>query len=174
MGQLLLGKLRKEYISDQALRDIVANTVLDINKMKRLEDEQLLLITSVIYSERCELQGERKQQVIQSNWCCLMSCIPLKLCRFWPILGDAFCGFSYFVTFFFIFSISLSLFVHSQAFPWRTVLQWQQRSRVAKSYWTIIRRARVGYKVIDSQQCAQRRVGYNNLVSNKREWDNWD
>lgn len=67
MGQLLLGKLRKEYISDQALRDIVANTVLDINKMKRLEDEQLLLITSVIYSERCELQGERKQQVIQSN-----------------------------------------------------------------------------------------------------------
>lgn len=34
--------------------------------MKRLEDEQLLLITSVIYSERCELKGERKQQVLTS------------------------------------------------------------------------------------------------------------
>ena len=67
MGQLLLGKLRKEYISDQALRNILANTVLDTNKMKRLEDEQLLLITSVIYSEKCELKGERKQQVKQSN-----------------------------------------------------------------------------------------------------------
>ena len=32
----------------------------------------------------------------------------------------------------------------------------------------------VGYKVIDSQRCAQHRVGSNNLVSDKREWNNWD
>ena len=37
---------------------------------------------------------------------------------------------------------------------------------------TIIPRARVGYEVIDSQQGAKRRVGYNHLISNKREWNN--
>ena len=39
-------------------------------------------------------------------------------------------------------------------------------------YLTIIPRARVGYEVIDSQQGANRRVGYNHLISNKREWNN--
>ena len=37
---------------------------------------------------------------------------------------------------------------------------------------TIIRRARVGYEVIDSQRGAKRRVGYSHLISNKREWNN--
>ena len=37
---------------------------------------------------------------------------------------------------------------------------------------TIIPRARVGYEVIDSQRGAKRRVGYNHLISNKREWNN--
>ena len=36
---------------------------------------------------------------------------------------------------------------------------------------TIIPRARVGYEVIDSQ-VAKCRVGYNHLISNKREWNN--
>ena len=31
---------------------------------------------------------------------------------------------------------------------------------------------RVGYEVIDSQRGAKRRVGYNHLVCNKREWNN--
>ena len=39
-------------------------------------------------------------------------------------------------------------------------------------YLTIIPRARVGYEVIDSQRGAKRRVGYNHLISNKREWNN--
>ena len=39
-------------------------------------------------------------------------------------------------------------------------------------YLTIIPRGRVGYKVIDSQRGAKRRVGYNHLISNKREWNN--
>ena len=32
-------------------------------------------------------------------------------------------------------------------------------------------RVRVGYEMIDSQQGAKRRVGYNHLISNKREWN---
>ena len=39
-------------------------------------------------------------------------------------------------------------------------------------YLTIIPRARVGYKMIDSQRGAKRRVGYNHLISNKRKWNN--
>ena len=39
-------------------------------------------------------------------------------------------------------------------------------------YWTIIPWARVGYEMIDSQRGAKRRVGYNHLISNKREWNN--
>ena len=39
-------------------------------------------------------------------------------------------------------------------------------------YLTIIPRARVGYEVTDSQRGAKRRVGYNHLISNKREWNN--
>ena len=45
-----------------------------------------------------------------------------------------------------------------------------QRSNVL--YLTIIPRARVGYEVIDNQRGAKRRVGYNHLISNKREWNN--
>ena len=37
---------------------------------------------------------------------------------------------------------------------------------------TNIPRARVGYEMVDSQRGALRRVGYNHLVSNKREWNN--
>ena len=36
-------------------------------------------------------------------------------------------------------------------------------------YLTIILRARVGYEMIDSQLGATRLVGYNHLISNKRE-----
>ena len=45
-------------------------------------------------------------------------------------------------------------------------------NNVLQIYLTIIPRARVGYEVIDSQRGAQRRVGYNHLISNKREWNN--
>ena len=39
-------------------------------------------------------------------------------------------------------------------------------------YLTIIPRARAGYEIIDSQLGATRLVGYNHLISNKREWNN--
>ena len=39
-------------------------------------------------------------------------------------------------------------------------------------YLTIIPRGRVEYEMIDSQRGAERRVGYNHLISNKREWNN--
>ena len=42
-----------------------------------------------------------------------------------------------------------------------------------KVYLTIIPRARVGYEMIDSQRRAKRRVGYNHLMSNKCEWNDY-
>ena len=42
----------------------------------------------------------------------------------------------------------------------------------AQLYLTIIPRVLVGYEVIDSKRGAKRRVGYNHLISNKREWNN--
>jgi len=47
-----------------------------------------------------------------------------------------------------------------------------QNERLRIQYLTIIPQARVGYEVIDSQQGAKRRVGYNHVISNKREWNN--
>ena len=62
-GVLHLGKLSQRYIDDPDLRGILANAELDTNKMKAFEDQKLLLITSVIYSDKFELQGERMQEV---------------------------------------------------------------------------------------------------------------
>ena len=39
-------------------------------------------------------------------------------------------------------------------------------------YLTIIPRVRVGYEMADRQRGAYGRVGYNHLISNKREWNN--
>ena len=47
-----------------------------------------------------------------------------------------------------------------------------QLSRTIIDYLTIIPWARVEYEMIDSQQGAYRRIGYNHLISNKREWNN--
>ena len=38
---------------------------------------------------------------------------------------------------------------------------------------TIIPGGRVGYEVKDSQRGTKRRVGYNHLISNKCEWNNF-
>ena len=46
--------------------------------------------------------------------------------------------------------------------------EYSPRHRLGE-YLTIILPARVGYEMIDSQRGAWRRVGYNHLVSNKRE-----
>ena len=60
-GILRLGKLSQKYISDPDLRNILANTDLDANKMRDLEGEELLLATSVIYSDKFVLTGKREQ-----------------------------------------------------------------------------------------------------------------
>ena len=62
-GILALGELSQEYIDDPDLRALLANAELDANKMKSFADDKLLLITSVIYSEKFELKGERMRQV---------------------------------------------------------------------------------------------------------------
>ncbi len=41
------------------------------------------------------------------------------------------------------------------------------------AYLTIIPRARVGYEMVNSQFGATRLVGYNDLISDKREWNNF-
>lgn len=53
-GVLQLGKLSQKYIEDSDLRALLAITYLDSKKMEPYEDDELLLITSVIYSEKVE------------------------------------------------------------------------------------------------------------------------
>ena len=62
-GVLKLGRLSQKYIDDPDLRGILANTPLDHNKMKGFKSDELFLITSVISSEKFQLEGERKQEV---------------------------------------------------------------------------------------------------------------
>ncbi|XP_067035741.1 uncharacterized protein [Acropora muricata] len=62
LGVLLLGKIREEYITDLDLRGILSRTVLDADKMTPYQDQELFLITSVVYSEKFEVVGERRQE----------------------------------------------------------------------------------------------------------------
>ncbi|KAL9985268.1 hypothetical protein ACROYT_G007648 [Oculina patagonica] len=62
-GVLELGRLSQKCISDPDLRVLLANTVLNTNKLKGLEEEELLLATSVIYSDKFVLKGNRKHQI---------------------------------------------------------------------------------------------------------------
>ena len=64
LGKLVLGKIDQEYIDDPDIREILANTILDVNKMKPLKAEKLRLIIAVIYSERFELKGNRAFEVL--------------------------------------------------------------------------------------------------------------
>lgn len=77
LGFLELGRLDQEYIRDSDLRDILANTDLDSNKMKALEGQKLRLITSVIYSERFEVKGTRSREVC--TYYMDIICVLLKL-----------------------------------------------------------------------------------------------
>ncbi|XP_029199599.2 uncharacterized protein LOC114964436 isoform X3 [Acropora millepora] len=63
LGDLLLGRVRQEYILDPDLREILSCAVLDADKMIAYQDHELLLMTSVVYSERFEVVDERKQKV---------------------------------------------------------------------------------------------------------------
>ena len=48
---------------DPDLREVLAKTELDINKTGVFEDQQLRLITSVMYSQRFVVKGNRKIEV---------------------------------------------------------------------------------------------------------------
>lgn len=61
--ELDLGKLDREHFKEPDLRDLLAKTALDANRMEVLEDQQLHLIYSVIYSERFILKAKHKQKV---------------------------------------------------------------------------------------------------------------
>jgi len=63
LGDLELGKIDQEYITDPDLRGILADTELNINMMKYLQRCELCLITEVIYSARFEVSGKRKREV---------------------------------------------------------------------------------------------------------------
>ena len=70
LGDLQLGKISQEYISDPDIRKILESFDLDTNMMNPFQDQELLLVTSVVYSERFEVQGERQQKVV-ALYCCL-------------------------------------------------------------------------------------------------------
>ena len=63
LGFLHLGKIDQEYIQDPDLREILEKTVLDSNKTGEFEDQELRLITSVVYSQCFELKGNRTKEV---------------------------------------------------------------------------------------------------------------
>ena len=63
LGELELGKLDEEYFNDPDLDGILRETELDTWKMERLENEELRVIYSVIYSERFQLKGKRQCEV---------------------------------------------------------------------------------------------------------------
>ncbi|XP_078342286.1 uncharacterized protein LOC144628101 isoform X1 [Oculina patagonica] len=67
LGDLELGKLTEEYYLDPDLREILSDTVLDPSKMAHLEGHHLLLVTSVVYSAKFVLKGNRMHQVTLSG-----------------------------------------------------------------------------------------------------------
>ena len=91
-GVLKLGKLSQNYISDPDLRAVLANADLDANKMKDFEDQELLLATSVIYSDKFVLRGKRKRQVLLLYCICCVSNFKnfISKCRFSDLYSLAF------------------------------------------------------------------------------------
>ena len=63
LGDLQLGRVRQEYIIDPDLRVILSCTVLDADKMIPYHDQELFLITSVVYSKKFEVVGKRNPEV---------------------------------------------------------------------------------------------------------------
>ena len=64
-GVLKLGKLSQKYIDDPDLRGLLAKTELNPKLMKNFaEGDKLLLITSVVYSEKFELTRQIKEEVM--------------------------------------------------------------------------------------------------------------
>jgi len=77
LGELELGKLDQEYFKDPVLEDILKESELDAEKMKRFENEELHLIYSVIYSERFQLKGKRQAEVTTNYSSSCINCMQL-------------------------------------------------------------------------------------------------
>jgi len=63
LGDLQLGRVGQKCILDPDLRGILSCAVLDDDKMIPYQDQELFLITSVVYSEKLEVVGKRKQEL---------------------------------------------------------------------------------------------------------------
>ena len=64
-GVLKLGKLSQKYIDDPDLRGLLEKAELSPKMMKNFaEGDKLLLITSVVYSEKFELTRQIKEEVM--------------------------------------------------------------------------------------------------------------
>ena len=67
LGDLELGKIDQEYVTVPDLRRMLADTELNSNMMKVFKGCKMRLITKVIYSERFEVKGKRKNEVLYNN-----------------------------------------------------------------------------------------------------------
>lgn len=64
LGDVQLGKLCQSYITDPDIRGVLAEkAVLDDKKMEPHKDDDLYLITSVVYSDKLEVTGDRVDEV---------------------------------------------------------------------------------------------------------------
>ena len=77
----MLGRIDQEYIRDPDLREVLAKTDLDNVKTDVFEDQQLSLIISVIFSERFEVKGKRRNKVFTVGKLFHGSKIVMKLIR---------------------------------------------------------------------------------------------
>lgn len=59
----MLGRIDQEYIRDPDVREVLAKTDIDKEKTGVFEGQQLSLIISVIFSERFEVKGKRRNKV---------------------------------------------------------------------------------------------------------------
>ena len=88
LGDILLGRVRQEYIVDPDLRGILSGAVLDADKMIAYQDHELLLITSVVYSEKFVVVGEREQKVctlsLPSLWMAFRVCFDFHFITLFP------------------------------------------------------------------------------------------
>ena len=90
LGGILLGRVREEYILDPDLRGILSIAVLNADKMIPYQDHELFLVTSVVYSEKFVVVGEREQKVCTllsppSLWMTFRVCFDFHIITLFPV-----------------------------------------------------------------------------------------
>ena len=80
---LQLGRVGQKYVLDPDLRGILSRVGLDADKMIPYQDQELFLITSVVYSEKFEaVEVEDKLKVCHSLY--LPVCFYFHIIRLFP------------------------------------------------------------------------------------------